>query len=868
MFNKHRPPRIAQWLLKSFCSYDFLSTALWDLEELFQANVTSKGLTKARAIYLREVLSIILHLFFKGKSQYSINKIAMLKHNLLISIRSFQRYKATFFINLLGLASGLACTLLIYLWVADELSIDKFHAKHSRIYQVLRNVPQQNGEIKTTTSMPGSLAEELIARFPEIETAAMVWSPEIFGGKEGYISFDEKQFRTRAYFVDPTFMQILSFPLIQGNIHSVLKDKSEILISESLAKKMFGSTADVVSKSITLNRGRATGAYQITGIFKDLPEKSTLQFDVLLSAQIMMDAYSYMKNWGNTNPDALVLLKPTASVDDFNAKIENLIQTKFEKSKSALFIQPFSDRYLRGTYENGQVSGGRIAYVRLFSALALITLAIACINFMNLSTARATGRLKEIGVKKALGTSRKALMGQYFIESILITGIGALLALVSVVFMLPLFNNITGKALSVTFNIELLIALFLITLVTGLLAGSYPALYLSRLKATESLKGKLIRNFGDLWVRKSLVVFQFSISIILMVSVLIISKQMDYIQSKDLGYERANVLKFSNDGIEETVFKAFLNRLEEIPGVVSTTSTYHNLAGDHGKTQNVGWPGKGPDQKVTFINLEMSPGYLETMGMELLTGRVFDRNRSNEDSKIILNQMAIEKMGLKDPVGKKVVLWGDDEKEIIGVVANFHATSLYEDILPAFIQAYPMNDYTLVKIEPERFTQTIGQIEKSYEEFSRGLPFEFSFLEDQYQAMYENERRVADLTKYFTIIAVIISCLGLLGLTAFTAEKRDKEIGIRKVLGAGHWRIVTMLSFDFTKMVLLALLFGLPISYVLAMNWLSDFKFRIGIEPSYFLISALLILGISWFTVGFQTLKTAHTNPIESLRNE
>ncbi len=865
---KVTPPKFGAWLLESFCSYDFLPTALWDLEELFQANVATKGLRKARLIYLIEVFGIIIHLFFKGKSQYSINKFAMLKHNILISVRSFKRFKTTFFINLFGLASGLACTLLIYFWVADEMSVDKFHANNSAIYQVLRNVPQQNGEVRTTSSMPGTLAEELIARFPEVETAAMVWSPEVLGGKDGYVSFDENQFRTRAYFVGPTFLQILSFPMIEGNANSVLRDKSEILISESLAKKMFGSTTNVVSRSIKLNDGKATGEYLISGIFKDLPQNSTIQFDVLLSSQIMMDAYRYMKSWGNTNPDALVLLKPTASAETFNEKIENLIQTKYENSKSTLFIQKFSDRYLRGSYENGKVSDGRIAYVRLFSAMALITLVIACINFMNLSTAKAAGRLREIGVKKALGTTRRAMMGQYFTESLLVTIIGTILALGIVILVIPQFNSITGKTLSIKFSTELLAAIVSIILITASLAGSYPAIYLSRLKATESLKGKLAKNFGDMWVRKGLVVFQFSISIVLIVSVLIISRQIDYIQSKDLGYERANVLKFSNDGIEETAYKGFLSRLESIPGVTSTSSIYHNLTGDHGKTQSVSWPGKTSDQKITFINLEMSPGYLKTMGMQLIKGRAFDRNRSNEEGKIILNETAIKKMELADPVGKKMVLWGAEEKEIIGVVADFHAESLYETILPTFIQAYPMNDHTIVKIQPGKTLQTLGQIEKGFEEFSNGLPFEFSFLEDQYQGMYESERRVADLAKYFTVIAVIISCLGLLGLTAFTAEKRGKEIGIRKVLGAGIWRIVTMLSFDFTKMVLLALLIGLPVSYILAMNWLSDFKFRIGLEPWYFLISAFIILGISLLTVGFQTLKTSYTNPIDSLRNE
>ncbi len=861
---KARPPRLAKWLLESFCSYDFLSTALWDLEELFHYNVKNKGLARAKFLYTIEVIGIIIHLFFKGKTHYSNNKIAMFKHNVLISFRNFKRFKTTFFINLIGLATGLASTLLIYLWVADEMSIDKFHEKDARIYQIMRN-RNQNGEISTTSSMPGPLSEELVTNYPEVEAASMVWAPEFFGSK-GYISLEDEQFRARAQFVDPGFMQIMSFPLISGNPKAVLESKTEVLISESLAQKVYGSIDNLIGKTLHWNKGRMTGDYMIGGVFKDLPKNSSMQFDMLLNAEVMIDAYKYMKEWGNTNPDVVVLLKEGASAEQFNAKIEKLIQGKLPKSSSTLFIQKYSDRYLKGAYENGKVAGHRIAYVRLFSIVALIILAIACINFMNLSTAKATGRLKEIGVKKALGAKRKALLAQYYTESFLMTILGVIMALIIVKLLLAPFSQITGKTLSINFSTELGTAIALIILATGLIAGSYPALYLSRLKTTESLKGKLVKNLSELLIRKGLVIFQFTVSIILIFSVLIVSRQIDYIQNKNLGYDRDNIVKFHNTGIDDSAYPGFLSSLESIPGVLSTASTGHDLTGDHGSTQ-LSWPGKKPDEKTLFISLEMSPRFIETVGIELVQGRIFERGRMNEDKKIIFNETATKLMGLENPIGQVIKLWGR-EKEIIGVVRDFHAESLYETIRPTLIQAYPMLNSTIVKIQDEDISKTIAKIEERFKEFSSGIPFEFRFLDSEYQTMYQSEKRISSLSKFFASIAVIISCLGLIGLTTFTAEKRSKEIGIRKVLGSGNWRIVQMLSLDFTKMVVLALVIGLPLSYFIAKQWIQNFAYGIELNIGHFVMAGALILFIAWLTVGIQTIKAASANPVDSLRSE
>lgn len=861
----HNPPRLAEKLLLWFLKDELAEEVLGDLEEKFYYTIDEHSPGRAKRNYWYQVFNYLRPFALKRTQSQRLNNSAMFRHNILISFRSFKRFKSTFLINLFGLASGLVCTLLIYFWVADELSIDNFHEKDDRLYQVMRN-GVDNGEIKTITSMPGRLAEELMTNYPEVEAASMVWPPNFFGG-EGYISHQNVQFKALAQFVDNEFLEMMSFPLVEGNSNTALHDKSDVLISETLAIKVFGSTRDLIGKTLHYNKGRATGDYLISGIFKDVPQNSTMQFDMLLNAEIMMEAYSYMEYWGNSNPDALVVLKQGTSPEAFNAKIKDLIQGKVQKSNSTLFIQKFSDRYLKGSYENGEIAGGRIMYVRLFSIVALIILSIACINFMNLSTAKAAGRLKEIGVKKALGARRRALINQYYTESFLLTTSSAVLAVGAVALMLPKFSYITGKTLSLNFSIELLMAIGLTVLVTSLLAGSYPALYLSRLKTTESLKGKLVKNLGDLWVRKGLVVLQFSVSIILIVSVLIISSQIHYIQSKNLGYERDNVIRFDNTGIDQTAYPGFLSSLETIAGVLSTSSAGHDLTGDHGKTSGVNWPGQEPDQRVDFINLEMSAGYIETMGMEIVLGRSFDRNRPNESSKIIFNETAIRQMGLKDPIGKTIKLWGND-KQIIGVVKDFHAESLYEPIQPTFIQAYPMLSSTLVKIQAGTELEVIQSLEGIYKEFSSGIPLDFKFLDSDYQAMYDSEKRVASLSQYFAVIAIIISCLGLFGLATFTAERRSKEIGIRKVLGSGNWRIVKLLSSDFNKMVVSALIIGLPISFLITRNWLQNFEFSIRLEPGYFLAASLITLTIAWLTVGLQTFKAARVNPVDSLRME
>jgi len=863
--NHITPPRLAEKLLLWFLKDELAEEVLGDLDEKFYSTTKKYSIRRARRNYWFQVINYLRPFAFRFIKFKNSNTTAMFKHNLLISYRNFLRFKGNFFINLIGLSSGLACTLLIYLWVNDEMLFDRFHENDDRIYQVLQN-DMSNGEVVTIPYMPGLLAETLEANYPEVEEATLVIPPSFFGNK-AYISAGEKFIQATEQFVEPNFLHIFSFPLIQGDKENALKDKSSILISESMAHKLFGQTDDVIGKTVEWNENSTSGNYMITGIFKDVPKNSSQMFDVLLNYDLILDSHEFMNEWGNSNPYGYLMLKKGISSESFNNKITNLIKAHDERSKSTLFIQKYSKTYLYGNYENGVVVGGRIEYVRLFSLIALIILIIACINFMNLSTAKATVRLKEIGVKKALGAKRKTLISQYYTESFLLTILGSLLALLIVWLVLPQFSAITGKSLILKLSPDVILAILAIIFIAGLLAGSYPALYLSRFKTTDSLKGKLSQGFKDIWARKGLVVLQFVVAIILITCFTVISKQIEYIQSTNLGYQRNNVLYFSNNGLKSEGYETFLSRIESIPGVAHVTTTGHDLTGDNGHTSGLKWPGKTADQRIDFMNLEMGVGFIETVGIELLEGRTFDKSVGNIRKEIIFNETAIKMMGLEDPIGKTIQLWGNDKK-IIGVVKDFRAQSLYSSIEPTFIQAYPMVGKTMVKIQAGTEQQTLAQLQSLYEEYNPAFPFEYEFIDHDYEAMYQSERRVASLSKLFSLIAILITCLGLLGLTAFTTERRSKEIGIRKVLGSESWRIVILLTKDFTKMVLMALAIALPIAYLISNQWLSNFAEGIELNAWYFIITAMFTLLVTWFTSGSITIKAAIRNPVKSLRSE
>ncbi|SMG08130.1 FtsX-like permease family protein [Marivirga sericea] len=791
----------------------------------------------------------------------------MFKHNLLIIYRNFKRFKSTFFINLLGLSTGMACALLIYLWVTDELSMDKFHEKDSQLYQVYMH-HEENGEIRSAPHVPALLADALEVEIPEVITAVEDTDADEFG--EGFsLSVGEDKMKARGKFSGAEYFQLFSFPFLKGNPETALSDKRGIVLTESLAKKLFGST-DVIGESLAWQILKFKGQAKVAAVIADLTDNTTESFEFVLPFTVFIDDLMgpERNHWGNYIALTQVQLVEGSDVAAVNNKVGSIIKEKVPNTNVEPFFKQYSSRYLQGNFENGQEVGGRINYVRLFAIIAIFVLAIACINFMNLSTARASRRLKEIGVKKTMGASRKHLVFQHLGESISLTLISLGVAYLLVFVLLPQFNAITAKQLSLDLTVDLVLATIMITLFTGLLAGSYPALYLSGFKPVSILKGKFTTSTGELWTRKGLVVFQFVISIILLVSVWVVYKQIEYVQDKNLGYDRHYVIKFPIEGTVADRLEPFINQLKQVPGVKHASATTHSIVKSGASTTGVTWQGKNPDSNILFEQARAYYGLIETLGIEMKEGRSFSEKFGAEEEKIIFNEAAIKVMGLEDPIGKTVTMWGK-EKQIIGVVKDFHFSSLHEEVSPMlfhFDKSFMLSVF--VKMQAGRPAEVIQGIQSLYKEFNPGFTLNYEFLDTNYQAQYQAEQRVSLLSRYFAGIAIIISCLGLFGLAAFTAERRQKEIGIRKILGAGGFQIVRLLSADFTKIVLIAIVIALPISYWAAQSWLQGFAYSI--EPSwyYFAGAGAAALGIAWITISFQTIKSLRINPADTLKDE
>ncbi|MEM9392204.1 MAG: ABC transporter permease, partial [Bacteroidota bacterium] len=512
----------------------------------------------------------------------------MVQHNLKIAYRSFLKHKSSFVINLIGLSSGLACSLLIYLWVMDEMTMDQFHQNDKRLYQVLER-HEQRGQVGVQRSTPWLLAETLKKEMPEVEYAAVVtpayWFPKFT------LKSNDKVIKADGQYVGTDFFNVFSFNIIHGNKNEVLTDKNSIVISEELALRLFNSTSDALGQNIVFQQ---ESEYTVTGVFEDIGHNSSLQFDFVLSVDLVKDMQPHAFDWKNAGPHSFVVLREGSDTKAFNKKITKFISDRTEDKHRTPFITIFSSNYLYGDYENGIQSGGRVEYVQLFSLIAAFILIIACINFMNLATARASRRIKEVGVKKAMGVSRKLLIVQYITESTLLVFLALITSLVLVGLLLPHFNIITGKQLSLQFDAELIISMALITLATGILAGSYPALYLSKFRPSTVLKGKLNKNVGELWIRKGLVIFQFTLSVIFISSIMIIYKQIEFIQTKSIGYNKENVIHFEVEGNISSNLETFINELEKVPGVLGASSAGQSMVGG-GNTSNIKWEGKDPE---------------------------------------------------------------------------------------------------------------------------------------------------------------------------------------------------------------------------------------------------------------------------------
>lgn len=779
---------------------------------------------------------------------------------LKLFFRSFLRHRVSSFINIIGLTTGLTCAFLIFLWVQDEFQINKFHEKDDRLYRVMEFQTYSN-ETFATNSTPGILAEHLKQDFPEIEYAATTtWISKLL------LSHENTYFKENGYHVGPDFFNIFSYPLLAGDPDQVLQDKSSICISRSVAEKFFGDVETAVGKTLRFENARN---FMVTGVFEDISAKSTYIFDFVLPFEDYKDQNEWVTRWGNNGPHTYVILRDGADPDKVTSKISGYVKGKNEDSNVDLFLKKYSEQYLYGKYTNGVPDGGRIEYIRLFSVIAIFILVIACINFMNLSTARATKRAHEIGVKKALGADRRILIKHFLGEAILIAFLAMLLSYLLVALFLPEFNDITNKSISLVFSLELVLISIATVLLTGILAGSYPALYLTHFQPVRVLKGDIKSSAGEVWARKGLVIFQFTITIILIVGVAVVYQQMEYATHKNLGYDRENVVLFGQDGHIPEKREAFFNELKRIPGVVNAAGTSHSMTSQMSNTSGLDWRGKSPEEHILFENIRVDHDFQNTMGMQMATGRWFDQTFGADSTKVVMNEAATRVMGFtpQEAVGEHIKLWEEYDLEIIGVLKDFHYMSIHTTVNPAFFRLEYTNNVA-VRLKKGEEVATMNAIQTLYESFNPGFIFEYEFLDKSYKQLYDSERRIGTLSAYFAGFAILISCLGLFGLAAFTAEQRIKEIGIRKVLGASTSQIVLMLSGDFTKLVALSIVIALPISYLLMQEWLNRFAYKIDLGAGIFVSAALISMVIAWLTVSSQALKAASTNPAQCLKDE
>jgi ABC-type antimicrobial peptide transport system permease subunit len=642
---------------------------------------------------------------------------------------------------------------------------------------------------------------------------------------------------------------------------------NSLAISETMATKLFGSPKEAMGKSVKWQVFDFQNEVEVTGVYQDFGSREVDKPDYFLSFSFFKQMLGEGVHWDNYNASTYLLLSPETDVAAFNYQIAGFIKAKAEGSNVSAFVQSYGDTYLYGTYEDGKIAGGRISYVKLFSAIAIFILLIACINFMNLTTARSMSRLKEIGVKKSMGASRGGLFGQFMVESLLLTFMALILAIIATFILQPFFSQVTSKTLSMSFQPELILLLLGIWLLTSFLAGIYPAVYLSKFKPVEVMKSTIKGSFGELLARKGLVVFQFAISLLLIIGISVISKQMSFIQNQNLGYDQGHLLQINASGINPQQLESFLGQLKKSPGVENASSLSHPLVGLQSSTIGLKWEGKNPDEQVKFENVSINMGLIETMGFELVDGRSFSPDFGGEDSKIILNEAAVRTIGFADPIGQVVNLWGDD-KEVIGVVKDFNFESLKENVKPAFLKYDPeFAQKIMVRIGSQNQQETIAGVDAIFVK-QTAQPMDYSFMDADYQSLYASEQRVSNLAKYFGVMAIFLSCLGLFGLAAFTAEKRKKEIGVRKVMGASTMGILTLVSKDFVNLILVSIVIAMPLAWYFANNWLESYAYQTNLSWWIFVASGMLLILIAVVTVGFQAFKAASANPVDSLKSE
>ena len=800
----------------------------------------------------------------------------MFQNYFKTTVRNLWRNKTFSIINVMGLALGVTCSLLIMLWVKDEYSVDAFHKSGNRIYSVYER-QNHDGQWNAFHGTPALLAEEMKRVLPEVELATNYSWNEL-----GTFEANNKIMKKAGNYASGDFFKMFSYPLLEGSNTNVLQSPLDIAVSKKMAEDFFGSTVQAMGKTI---RYQDKADFRITAVFDNVPANSTKQFEYIINWEKFLEYFvgndttaagnSRAKEWTNSGPACYIMLREGTDAAAFERRIERFLDN-YNKEQTPndyirLGIQQYGDIYLRSGFdENGKIAGGRIQYVRLFSIVAMIILLIACINFMNLTTARSVKRAKEISVRKVVGAIRSSLMRQFIGEALLVAFLSVSLAVCIVMLALPQFNQLTGKQIIMPLgSVSFWLSIIALLVLTGFISGSYPALYLSSFNPVRVLKGTLKIGKNALWFRKGLVVFQFMLSIVLIIGTIVVSQQVNYIQSVNLGYNRENLIYIPLEGDLPAKFGVFKTQASDMPGVKDITRMSQNLTQLINKTGAIEWEGKDPGSGVEFAWSMVGYDYARTLNAELTAGRDFSKNFTSDSTGYILNETAVKITGYKDPVGKPFS-FRQKRGTIIGVVKDFHFNSLHETISPLVLSLNEDMKWgmAIIRTEPGKTNEALASLQEICKELNPKLPFTYQFADEEYAKLYRSEQVVGQLASYFAFLAIFISCLGLLGLVMFTAEQRTKELGIRKVLGASPVTLFNLLSKEFLQLVLIALVIASPLAWLAMEGWLQNYAYKVAISWWMFVVAGIVAVAIALVTVSSQAIKAALTNPVKSLRTE
>jgi putative ABC transport system permease protein len=883
------PPRWAHWLLTWLHPSDTLEEVEGDLDELYRYWYERAGRTQASLRYVLNVVSVLPPFVRRRQreqeyyQQPSSLHITMIRNYFKIAFRNLKRQKVSTSINVIGLAIGLATCILIMLYVQDELSYDRYNQKADRIVRVGINL-RLNGEDINGPTLGPSVAQNLRSEFPEVLQTTRIRNQ---GG--GFVSYGTTSFKEdNLLYADSTFFQVFSIPLLKGNPQLALTEPNTVVLTEETARKYFGNQ-DPIGKILSFNSAKTP--YRITGVVANVPENSHFRFDMLASLASLKEAESI--GWLNSmNFYTYLVLPEKYNYKQLEAKIPRLAEKyvsvevqkflgislkQFRKKGDdfGVVLQPLTDIHLYS--KGGDLRpGGDIRYVYVLTAIAVFMLLIACVNFMNLATATAVRRSREVGVRKVLGSVKGQLQQQFLIESILLAMISLLVGLLLVGLVLPSFNQLTGKNLALTLFADPFIALELVagTVLVGLLAGSYPAFYLASFKPVFVLKGRIMAARKGFNLRSGLVVFQFFVTISLIIATVTADRQLRYMQSQKVGFDREQILVIQNTYMLRNNEAVFREKIIQSPQVIRGSISGDVPVGSTSGNNSAVMPKEDPDKGVVSRLYNVDYEYIPTLGMPIAQGRNFSKSFPTDSSAVILNETAVRALGWqKNPIGKELIGKIDDKGRktfyrVIGVVSDFHFESLRQKIGPLVMFLGRNSGNILVKTRTDNLPQFLASLKKDWDSFAVAAPFTYSFLDDRFEQVYLSEQKIGRVLTLFSGLTIFIACLGLFGLATHTAEQRTKEIGVRKVLGASVPSIIALLSKDFLKLILIALVIASPIAWWAMNQWLKDFAYKVDIDWWIFALAGLLATGIALLTVSFQSIKAALMNPVKSLRSE